>query len=279
MATENTQAIYKMYTPSLPLSNYISHFTYYKNHTPGHSIDRFLPNGNIEIVIDLTETPKFIYDNITLAEIQACKKLWVSGIRNKYITIPSGQNSEMFILNFHKGKARPFLGLPLSEITDRVIDGDLVLQKIFLQLRDQLLMCATINRKFCVAEELITRYFAHSLFANPVIEYAINRIIAAPEVVIIKDIAAKAGYSSKHLIHLFEHNVGVSPKSFLQIIRFQKSIHEIEIKGHTNFSSLGLDCGYFDQSHFIANFKSFSGFTPVEYLRRRNSHINYVPVR
>jgi AraC-like DNA-binding protein len=277
MVTEHTQAIYKLYTPALPLSNFITHFTYYKNHTPNHSIDRFLPNGNIEIVIDLTETPKFIYDNISLVEIQACNKLWISGIRNKYITIPSGQNSEMFVINFRKGMVYPFLGLPLCEITDKVIDGDLILKKIFLQLREQLQACNTISAKFYLAEKILTTQF--ELSVNPIIEYSINRILAAPEIVVIKNIAAKSGYSSKHLIHLFENNVGVSPKSFLRIIRFQKSIREIELKGSTNFSSLALDCGYYDQSHFIADFKSFSGFTPVEYVKKKEGYLNYVPIR
>ncbi|MEO8763625.1 MAG: helix-turn-helix domain-containing protein [Ginsengibacter sp.] len=279
MTTEHNLAIYKMHRTGLPLHDFISHFTYYKNHTPHHSIDRFLPNGNIEIVIDLTQTPKFIYDNTTLTEIQACKELWVSGIRNNYITIPSGLNSEMFIINFNKGKSCPFLGFPLHEITDKVIDGGLVLNKIFLRLRDRLLTCNGIEKKFAIAEEVLTRHFRSALVTNPVIEYAVNRVLAAPEMTAIRNIAARTGYSSKHLIHLFEHHVGVSPKSFLRIIRFQKSILEIERNGYTNFTSLALDCGYYDQSHFIADFKNFSGFTPVEYLKRKNNQLNYVPVR
>ena len=276
---QHTRPVYEIYAPALPLRNYISHFTYYRNHTPGHRMDRFLPNGNIEIVIDLTETPKFIYDNIYLTEIQACHKLWVSGIRNKYITIPSGLDAEMFVLNFCKGKARAFLGMPLSEITDTVIDGDLVLKKIFLSLREQLLVHHTVEKKFQVAEQMLTSYFSHRLCSNPVIEYSLNKILASPEIVVIKNLVAKTGYSPKHLIHLFEQNVGVSPKSFLRIIRFQKSIREIETKGETNFACLASDCGYYDQSHFIADFKSFSGFTPVEYMTRKSNYLNYVPVR
>src|SRR5690349_7456889 len=86
------------FIPPPPLADFITHFTYYKNYTPDHRIDRFLPNGNIEIVIDLTDEPKFIYDNDTLCEIQACKKIWISGIRTQFITIPSGRDSEMFVI-------------------------------------------------------------------------------------------------------------------------------------------------------------------------------------
>src|SRR5688500_17887960 len=100
--------IFETFTPAKPLSDFITHFTYYKYYTPHHSIDRFLPNGNIEIVIDLTNEPKYIYDNVTLKEIQACKIIWISGIRNRFITIPSGKHSEMSIINFAKGMVKPF---------------------------------------------------------------------------------------------------------------------------------------------------------------------------
>jgi AraC-like DNA-binding protein len=273
------QPIYKIYAPALPLRSFVTHFTYYKNHTPDYSINRFLPDGNVEIVIDLTETPKFIYDDNSLVEIQACNKLWISGIRNKYITIPSGRDSEMFVINFRKGMAYPFLGLPLGDLSDKVVDGDLILKKIFLQLREQLFTCYTVEKKFLLAELILTKHFLPVLSVDPIIEYAVNRILAAPEIVVIKSIAVKTGYSSRHLVHLFKHKVGVSPKAFLKIIRFQKSIREIELKGYTNFSSLASDCGYYDQSHFIADFKSFSGFTPAAYIKQKADYLNYVPIR
>jgi AraC-like DNA-binding protein len=271
--------IYRSHIPTLPLERFISHFIYYKNHTPGHSIDRFLPNGNIEICFDLTDGPQFIYDNETLVQIQACHNVWVSGLRNKPITIPSGLDAEMFVINFRKGMVYPFLGLPLSEISDQVIDGDLMLHPAFLQLREQLLNCNKPEQKFLIAEKVLSAQFSSKLTVNPVIEYAVNRILTAPEITLVKNIAEKTGYSSKHLIHLFEEQVGVSPKSFLRIIRFQKAIREIERQGCINFTRLAIECGYYDQSHFIADFKNFSGYTPVEYTKRKNEHINYIPVK
>lgn len=102
-------------------------FIYYKDYNPDHSLDRFLPDGNINVVIDLTDYPKYIYDNLTLQEIQACRNVWFSGIRAKYITIPSGRDSEMFIINFHKGMAYPFVDVPMHELTDYVVDGEQVM--------------------------------------------------------------------------------------------------------------------------------------------------------
>lgn len=103
-------------------------------------------------------------------------------------------------------------------------------------------------------------------------------ILRYPSETQIRKLTEKVGYSQKHFIDLFKKYVGVSPKSYLRIIRFQKVILEIEKNREINWSTIAYDCGYYDQSHFINDFKKFSGFTPNEYLRKKNENLNYVPI-
>jgi AraC-like DNA-binding protein len=72
--------------------------------------------------------------------------------------------------------------------------------------------------------------------------------------------------------------VGVSPKQYLKIMRFQKAISAIENNVSIQWSQIALESGYFDQAHFIHDFKHFSGFTPNEYIKRKSSTLNYIPV-
>ena len=71
---------FKTHIPSFPLNQFVESFIYYRDYNPVHSVDRFLPDGNVNIVIDLTDYPKYIYDNETLKEIQACRKFFVSRV-------------------------------------------------------------------------------------------------------------------------------------------------------------------------------------------------------
>jgi len=262
--------------PSAPLDQHIAGFTYYKGYRPVHSIDRYLPNGNIEIIIDLTATPKHIYDNYTLQTIQTCRNSWISGLRESFITIPSGLDAEMFIIEFRKGQAYPFLDRPLTEITGQVVDGDLVLPKIFSHLREALLDQPSPTAMFALAEEWLTEHFELSI--NPFVHFAVSSILASPSTLTIKSIADRTGYSSKHFIRIFTDHVGLTPKRFLRIIRFQKAIRDIGTKGNVHWTSLALDCGYYDQAHFISDFRRFSGFTPLEYMKRKGDWQNYIPV-
>lgn len=270
--------LFRSYVPSFPLNQFIDSFIYYKDFNPEHNIDRFLPDGNIEIVIDLTDTPKFIYDNETLKEIQSCRNVWISGIRNKYITIPSGRDSEMLIINFRKGKVSPFVQIPLSELTDSVIDAELVLSNEILNLREALLGIPSVKQKFIYVERQLMKRFGKNLTENPFIDYAITKILQSPDTTTISEVSRKVGYSQKHLIQLFNNHVGITPVAFLRIIRFQKAVAEIETKKQISWTEIAHECGYFDQSHFIADFKKFSGFTPSAYLKQKANFLNYVPV-
>ena len=271
--------IFQVHKPCYPLSSFIDNFVYYKGVSPAHSIDRFLPDGNINLVFDLTDFPKYIYDNNTLQEKQACRNVWFSGIRNNFITIPSSRNSEMFIVNFRKGQAYPFVQVPLNELTDHVVDAELVLTNEILNLREVFLQTSSTLQKFRNAEQYLVRHYAHKLHVNPFIDYAVNKILQLPDALTIAAVAGRTGYSQKHFIKIFRDNVGLTPKTFLKVTRFQKAIKEIEQHKKISWASIAIESGYYDQAHFINDFKNFSGFTPRQYLVLKNEEINYVPVK
>lgn len=270
--------IYKTHIPAFPLNQFIESFIYYKDYNPVHTVNRFLPDGNVNVVIDLTDHPKFIYDNNTLKEIQACKNVWFSGIRNKYITIPSGRGSEMFIINFCKGRAYPFVEMPLNQLTDYVVDGDLVMTNEILNMRETILTLHFIKQKFQFAETHLLKMFGNKLVVNPFVDYSVNQILQMPSQMSIERISENVGFSQKHFIKIFKEHVGMTPKSFLKIIRFQKAIQEIEQNKTINWTSVALESGYYDQAHFINDFKHFSGFTPSQYLKGNSEFTNYIAI-
>ena len=270
--------IFETYIPSFPLNQFIENFVYYKGYNPDHSVDRFLPDGYTYVVFDLTDYPKFIYDNHTLKEIQSCRNVWFSGIREKYITIPSGRDSEMFIIYFRKGKAYPFTEMPMNELTDYVVDGELVMSNQILSMRETLLELLTVQQKFIYAEQYLRNIFSKKLIANPFVDYSVNLILQQPHQLAINRLSEKVGYSQKHLIKIFKEHVGVAPKVFLRIIRFQRAIQEIEANRSANWTSIAFESGYYDQAHFINDFREFSGFTPNQYLKMKSDFTNYVAV-
>ncbi len=270
--------ILQTYVPKFPLCDFVDCFLYHEGYNPAHTVDRFLPDGNVELIIDLDDKPKFIYDNESLKEIQTCHHAWASGVRTEPISIFSGKASAMIIVYFKKGMAYPFFLLPMNEISDRVVDADLLWGKSFGFLREKILETKDINRRFQIAEDFLMKNFSSKLIKNPCVEYAVSEIIRQPDQTNLGRLNEKIGYSQKHFISMFKRQIGITPKSYLKIIRFQKAVGEIERFEKIEWSQISLDCGYYDQAHFINDFKRFSGFTPEEYFRRKSDTLNYVPI-
>jgi AraC-like DNA-binding protein len=273
--------IFRAHQPIFPLNHFIENFIYFDGISASHNLDRFLPDGNSEIIIDLTEKSQSIYDNETLQEIQTCRQAWVSGVRTRPITIPSGKGSRMLVIAFKKGKAFPFYPFPLSELTDIVADADQVFGRHFHDLREQLLAAKSIDGMFELVEVFLLQQAGDAIcedIATRCIDFALSSIVHKPTLRRLHQLSDEIGYSQKHFIDLFRGQVGVSPKQYLKIMRFQKAISAIENNASIQWSQIALESGFYDQAHFIHDFKLFSGFTPNEYAKRKNSTLNYVPV-
>lgn len=273
--------IFRVHTPASPLNDFVENFVYFEGLSAAHNLYRFLPDGNTEILIDLSEFPQYIYDNETLQIIQTCRAAWVSGVRTQPITIPSGTGSRMLIVAFKKGRAFPFYPFPVSELTDTVVSADLVFGRAILDLREQLLAAQSIRRMFLLLERFLLHQAGDSLYGDyftRCIQYALHNIIHQPTAHRLDQLSDQIGYSQKHFIDLFKRQVGILPKQYLKIMRFQRAIRTIENQAAINWSQIALESGFYDQAHFIHDFKHFSGFTPNEYLQRKASLLNYVPV-
>ena len=187
----------------------------------------------------------------------------------------------MLIVAFKKGKAFPFYPFPMNELTDTVADADLVFGRKFRNLREQLLAAKSPDQMFQLVEGFLLQQAGDAIQEDTptrCIDYALSSIIHQPTMRRLHQLSDEIGYSQKHFIDLFRQQVGVTPKQYLKIMRFQKAICTIEQNGFIPWNQISLESGYYDQAHFIHDFKHFSGFTPNEYMKRKSSTLNYIPV-
>lgn len=270
--------VYQFHIPRFPLDQFVEVLVYFSDVSLEHNFDRFLPNGDTEILIDFHDTPQFIYDNSSLKEIQACQHVWASGLRTEPITIPAGNKSEMMVISFKKGMAASFFPFPMEEIADSVVDADLVWGTDFGELRERLLGTKDIDLRFRIVEEFLIKEFRSQMAVNPCVAFAVQQMTERPDALNIARMNERIGYSKKHFAEMFRRQVGVTPKSYLKIMRFQKAVKTIDAATNIDWGQISLECGFYDQSHFINDFKHFSGFTPEQYAKIHTNYQNYIPV-
>jgi AraC-like DNA-binding protein len=80
----------------------------------------------------------------------------------------------------------------------------------------------------------------------------------------VGSLATELGYSRKHLIALFRDQVGIAPKLFARLVRFDRVMSEARSGRSRSWAELALACGYYDQAHLVRDVRHFTGLTPTE---------------
>ena len=267
-----------MHKPAPPLNQYIAYFFLYKDAFSAHTRERFLPDGHIELIIDLRNETNAWCQNDDYAAMQIVRNGWISGVHRRYITIEAAQGASMLVVRFLPGRIAPFLGMPASEITGQVIPLDRIWGAEFERLRYSILEHPEPAQRFALLETFFLKKIQNAPAPKPVIDFALERMNRLNSGAGISQIVEKTGYTHKHFVSLFHKHIGVSPKVYSRILKFQQAVRQLENARQPDWSQLAFACGYYDQAHFINEFKAFSGFSPSFYLEKRGAHLNYLEV-
>lgn len=270
--------IYSVHHPRPPLSHFIDFMWFYQGYDPDHTKERLLPDGTIELVINLRPEPKRLFHRDNFDDVQIFTRSWISGKQTRYIVIEAATESSMMGVHFKQCGAFPFLGFGVSELTDRVIELDLLWGAGVNSLREQLFDTPDIGHKFGILERFLGLRFKGHPRSFRSVERALDLMLRSPHGMAIRDLAGLIGITPKHLITQFDRFVGLKPKLCERIGKFQGVLESIQNRRKVDWANLAVSCGYHDQSHFIKEFKAFSGMNPSRYIVDRSESANFVPI-
>src|ERR1700722_12531237 len=140
--------IFRQRQPCAPLSKFIDGYWFYQDLAVEHTKEKLLPNGPIELIIDLSPMPKRLYDPLDLTRFTTYRRAWISGMQRGYIVIGAEPGASLVGVLLRTGGAAPCFCFPISEITAAVIDLVLIWKRKVYALRDHLLEEGDISRKF-----------------------------------------------------------------------------------------------------------------------------------
>jgi len=262
-----------------PIDEFIETIFYFKNFMPEHSIERVVPTGHIFIIFELDGIPRNTFDKNTLKPNGTFSKVWVSGMHKNHLSISAPQNSEMLVIQFKPFGSFPFFHLPIHQFNDKVIQADNIFGSEIIELRTQIIEKQTPSEKFHLVENWLTNRFDKekipSLELISIINQYSNKSISDNN-----KIVGSYSKTQKNLINQFKKFCGHTPKTFHRIFRFNEILQQIKDKQKISWSQIAYQFEYSDQSHFIKEFKEFSGFNPQEFisLEHNKDEPNFFPL-
>ena len=269
--------VYLVHTPKPPLSDFVELFWSNEGYNPPHARERILPTGTTELVINLLNDEIRVSDRRNLHRPRSFRRSLICGPHSEYFVIDTTQQSSMVGIHFKPGGNFPCLRLPASELRDTSESLDVLWGSDADELRDQLLEAETPEARFRVLERNLLARIESLPARHPAVAFALKEFRTLPHTQTITQITNRAGISQRHFIRLFNDEVGLTPKVFCRIQRFQEVLRLAESRKPIRWAEFALACGYFDQAHLIGDFRAFSGLTPTAYLCARGERSNHIP--
>lgn len=267
------ETFFRPHVPRPALARFVK-FIWIARGVSAHKRERVLPNGVIELIVNLGQPHKLLeredYSRETLY-----RDCWVAGIQNRHLVIEAVRDTDLIGIRFHPGGAYPFLGIPLCELTDRVVELDLIDRALVDELRGRMLEVRDDDQRIAIAERVLLARLDSHWFGHRAVQFVCEQIRAAQGCVRIGELVERTGLSHRRLMGHFERDVGMTPKALAQIHKFQSVLRRVEGVADPDWSRIAVDCGYYDQPHLNHDFKRLSGLTPREYLATRLEDINH----
>jgi len=273
---------YYTYIPSPPLCDFVEVFWLYEGFARCHTKERKLPDGSMGLVINLREDSFRIYDRRDQNRWDTFRGCLISGAQSEFIVIDTANQASIVGVHFKPGGGFPFFGMPASELHDVQAPLDAFWGETAGELRDRLLESETPEARFAILERYLLARVPKSLVRHPAVSFALKEIQSASQHQTIADLTEQIGLSPRRFIQVFSEEVGLTPKLYCRVRRFQQVLSSLQTGAidvrQVDWADVASSCGYFDQAHFIRDFRAFSGLNPTAWFPLRGEHINHVPL-
>lgn len=265
---------YQKHIPKFPLSTYVESIIYIEGNNKGTS----LPKTAMSIAFNLEDSFK-LYEDREFTQYVDYNKYWVAGLQTKPTNVESYGFSKMLVIQFKTLGAFVILNDPMHYYTN----ADVPLENIFKNEADEtwerLQEAKFLNERFLIIENFLYRKLLTNRLPNKKLISTIEFLLSSKMNFSIKEICKQLNISRNHLNNLSKEYLGVSPKTLSSLYRLQTTLKTISSSKTDKLMTLAYEQEFFDQAHFINDFKRFTNLKPSEYMNfvKTNQSMKIVP--
>lgn len=261
--------LFRSYVPRAPLCEFVSDFWLYENYEGEHQRELILPSGTFEMVFNLQEDELRIYRPMEPQQFHRFDGALVSGPYSGSFMSDAAEERAILGVHFKPAGAVAILGIPAGEFRDRHVNLREIWGPSADTLHERLCALNEPSDRFSLLEQVLMQRVLTSPNGHGAVRVALDVLVRTQGQAKTRDIASAVGLSQRRFIELFANEVGLRPKLFGRIQRFQRAVNRSQNDTRTDWAQLAIECGYFDQSHLIRDFVAFASVSPADYRRRQ----------
>lgn len=229
-------------------------------------MERVIPMENVQLMFHY-KTPFVVFhsDHTFIKQPRSI----ISGLTDSYSDVSTNGEAGVVFISFYPAGACHFFDFPLSEIENQSIDLSDIFNKQIKEIEEKLCSMQTIKGKVAVIEDfLVGRFVPLSAYDSLIIQKGVEYIRNCKGQTNATLLSEALSVTPKTLERKFSHYVGKTTKQVIKLIRFQEVLRDFSRNKNTSITERAYNYGYYDQSHFIHDFKTYSGYTPKEFIAK-----------
>jgi methylphosphotriester-DNA--protein-cysteine methyltransferase len=225
---------------------------------------RVLPTGRVEILVNLGDS----YRIIKGAGTEVLRAAWIGGLLTSPQVIEQPARQNVLGIRMHPTAAFALLAVPMRQLTGFTLGLHDLMGRAAIELSERCAEAGSVRQLFrCVGKWISERVPPAGI--DPAIAWSVGRIEQHGGVVPIAELRERTGLSKTRLAASFRDQVGVAPKLYARLIRFQR-VAEMLQKGIGSLVDVALQAGFYDQPHMNAEFRELAGLAPLDFIAARH---------
>ena len=264
--------------PAAPLASCVDTIWFVSRPALPHSRERSLPTGRVDLVIPLLQDGVVRFDCVDSAVAQHLRGAVVSGAHDRFAVRGMGGPSSVIGVHFKAGGAAALLGGALRDLRNRTVLLDELWGPMARDLRERLQAAPQVAQKLRIVEAALLARLAEAPPADAMVAWALQALARDPAAARIEAVQRASGCPAQQFIRRFEAAVGLTPKRYARVLRFNALLPRLVRVGPIDWAEVAVEGGYFDQSHMIHEFKRLAGVTPAAYAPVHASQPTHVAI-
>lgn len=223
--------------------------------------ERIVPDGIVEAVIHFADPFLTLYGD---GSVERQPTSFLISQTRRFIDLQPTGKSGFVAVYFYPWGAHHFFDLPVREFADQTIPASEVWGRSARELEDRISLAGDNEQRVEIVQSFLLRRLDRHYKQE--VDRLVRFVWQRRGRVAIKPMARELGVSERRLERLFNSSIGAAPKRFARITRFLESCRMLRCNGFESLTEVAYQRGYYDQSHFIKEFRDFSGVTPGAFV-------------